>query len=686
MHYITTLIGIIALAATGTQARVLSTASYKSHVYHLLEEADWYVSEAKAIRLGGHLVTINDEDENTWILNTFGQMARTQGGNGLWLGLNNTETETQWMWTSGEPTTFLNWQPGEPQNNLPSEDFASMILSDPTGSGFIAGRWRCGPHPPTSNWDHCLGLVELVSKTNTHPDTPTYEYNLPFTESNARGFFTHQDKLFILDYPDRTLYGTEGTRLFKLEDMHGWYVRDVVWFRDRPLYCSRNRVLYKEGKVHVVPIEGTETLESITTDGTKLYLLDVSSNDIVVLGSDYDAIGRIQCPTRRPADIAYHEGSLWVLDLSDRCIHQIEKNTGQSLLKIQAGLRGSSKGLVFIGNNLYVHDAETSSLRLVRWDKVGCAVLSCHHPVQYEFVQESWNESKTNTCTASFRVPLPPSIMHQSLDELQWSETPTRFKTDQYNQTLAVFENISIPPQGYHRLSYVAEAQLSAIQYALPELPLESLENIPPEIVTKYLVNDNMYSLNASNIRQTASTARNDSAGNPPQNVKELIENIVDFMLDNMSYVIDSHWDNANIVLNRGEGSCSEYSFLFSALCRLNGIPTRLVGGIGLKDLGVTNGWHRWTDIWYPTIGWIPLDVTKIDADNTNSYDYEFLFGLPGYMMTFSTQGGDAPKSLEREYFIWRHYQGGQPKHKNFVENLTELDPEKYPVVNLIPE
>lgn len=106
MRSITTLMVIVAFAATGTQARVLSTASYNGHVYHLLEEADWYVSEAEAIRLGGHLVTINDADENTWIMDTFGQTARAQGGNGLWLGLNDAETEAQWQWASGEPGSF----------------------------------------------------------------------------------------------------------------------------------------------------------------------------------------------------------------------------------------------------------------------------------------------------------------------------------------------------------------------------------------------------------------------------------------------------------------------------------------------------------------------------------------------------------------------------------------------------
>ena len=216
MRTFITLMGIIAFAASGARARILSTAFYNNHTYHLLEEADWYISEAEAVRLGGHLVTINDAEENTWILETFGQMARDRGGNILWLGFNDADTEAKWQWSSGELTNFVNWQSGQPENILPTQDFAGMILSNSADSEFVIGKWRSMLHPPVHNWDNCLGLVEIVPEPNDYIETSIYNYNLPIPKSDARGFFTYQDRLYILDYPDRTLYCTENTRLYKV--------------------------------------------------------------------------------------------------------------------------------------------------------------------------------------------------------------------------------------------------------------------------------------------------------------------------------------------------------------------------------------------------------------------------------------------------------------------------------------
>ena len=45
------------------------------HTYYLLTQNTWTASEAEAVTLGGHLVTINDSAENDWVLNTFNRHA-----------------------------------------------------------------------------------------------------------------------------------------------------------------------------------------------------------------------------------------------------------------------------------------------------------------------------------------------------------------------------------------------------------------------------------------------------------------------------------------------------------------------------------------------------------------------------------------------------------------------------------
>jgi hypothetical protein len=83
----------------------------------------WAEAEENAVSLGGHLVTINDAAEGEWLVATFGTE--------YWIGLNDIAVEGEWVWVSGEPATFTNWQPGEPNDGQPGdpsvgEDAAAM--------------------------------------------------------------------------------------------------------------------------------------------------------------------------------------------------------------------------------------------------------------------------------------------------------------------------------------------------------------------------------------------------------------------------------------------------------------------------------------------------------------------------------------------------------------------------------
>jgi len=80
------------------------------HSYSLLSQNTWTAAEAEAVTLGGHLATVNDAAENVWICNTFA------GSYYLWIGLNDVASEGQFVWSSGEPATYTNWYPGEPNN------------------------------------------------------------------------------------------------------------------------------------------------------------------------------------------------------------------------------------------------------------------------------------------------------------------------------------------------------------------------------------------------------------------------------------------------------------------------------------------------------------------------------------------------------------------------------------------
>jgi len=117
------------------------------HTYYRLANSKWTVAEAFAKDvLGGHLVTINDSAENSFVLSNF---ANASGSGRVWLGLNDAKTEGTFVYSSGQTPSYTNWEPGEP-NNVNDEDYVAMYsgngrwvdvqdLANPPGIGNVYG-------------------------------------------------------------------------------------------------------------------------------------------------------------------------------------------------------------------------------------------------------------------------------------------------------------------------------------------------------------------------------------------------------------------------------------------------------------------------------------------------------------------------------------------------------------------
>jgi len=128
----------------------------------------WLDAEAEAQTYGqdAHLVTINDADENQWLVSTFGESER-------WIGFTDhgsVSSEGSWVWISGEPVTFTNWDAGQPDNGMGGEDCAHLNHGAHIGSWNDLGNQYLSWHPD-------LPLYAIVEKP-TPPDVsavPTVE-------------------------------------------------------------------------------------------------------------------------------------------------------------------------------------------------------------------------------------------------------------------------------------------------------------------------------------------------------------------------------------------------------------------------------------------------------------------------------------------------------------------------------
>ncbi|MBI5048893.1 MAG: hypothetical protein HZB54_08095, partial [Deltaproteobacteria bacterium] len=87
----------------------------------------WTPAQAGAVNMGANLVTINDAAEQAWLLaNGWNPNASIPR---YWIGLNDIASEGTFVWVSGEPVTYTNWLPGEPNNRGPygAENAVEMV-------------------------------------------------------------------------------------------------------------------------------------------------------------------------------------------------------------------------------------------------------------------------------------------------------------------------------------------------------------------------------------------------------------------------------------------------------------------------------------------------------------------------------------------------------------------------------
>ena len=92
--------------------------------YAVLGLMTWEEAEETAQALGGHLVTVQDQDENDFLHDFF---INTMGLGEIWIGYTDRLMEGQWGWAN--PTSgfgFTNWGGGEPNDAGVGEDYAVM--------------------------------------------------------------------------------------------------------------------------------------------------------------------------------------------------------------------------------------------------------------------------------------------------------------------------------------------------------------------------------------------------------------------------------------------------------------------------------------------------------------------------------------------------------------------------------
>ncbi|MHC1728880.1 MAG: C-type lectin domain-containing protein [Syntrophobacteraceae bacterium] len=125
---------LISFGLSGTccsaQTGVWITNPSNEHQYKVIDCGFWTDCENMAVTEGAHLVTIRNQQEQNWLTQTFGTSTN------YWIGFTDQAQEGTWIWISGEPVTYTDWVPGQPDNAWWCGEHWAVINYFPSSGGW----------------------------------------------------------------------------------------------------------------------------------------------------------------------------------------------------------------------------------------------------------------------------------------------------------------------------------------------------------------------------------------------------------------------------------------------------------------------------------------------------------------------------------------------------------------------
>jgi hypothetical protein len=128
-----------------------------NHLYISRGFHSWEFARNDCASMGGYLATIGDAAESEFL---YGISYQDRPN---WLGATDSEQEGTWVWITGEPWIYENWNPGEPRNSSGDEDYLAFHPDSGWSAIDVTEEYLSG---------HQTARLPYICEWDPEPETP----------------------------------------------------------------------------------------------------------------------------------------------------------------------------------------------------------------------------------------------------------------------------------------------------------------------------------------------------------------------------------------------------------------------------------------------------------------------------------------------------------------------------------
>jgi len=437
----------------------------------------------------------------------------------------------------------------------------------------------------------------------------------------------------------------------------------------------------EEGRINALDVESgitvksfeapTPSPEGIAWDGAHLWLSDARADIICQISrEDGTTIEEFTAPMNGATGLTCWKGYLWSADRMEDKIYLVDpKHDGEVVLALDApGMY--ARGLATDGEVLWNVDYQSDKVFKLVIDDGETTRKYDPHTLDMLLTYEFRNYGPGEVTSLDAWIAVPHDGPGQTIvNGPTFSPAPLDFPEDRWEQKVAHYHLADPPLAARERMTMRVRVNLNAFrEYVYPE-KVGELEDIPKDIRKAYLVNEDKYRIHDPRIVKAVQEAVGDET-----NPYWIMRRIHKYIRDRLHYELSGGWNVAPRVLERGNGSCSEYTFLFISMCRAAGVPARYVGSVVVRgdEASTDPVFHRWSQVYLPGYGWVHVDPQGGDKDKPGQVAESI--GQLSNRFLLTTFGGGASEYLGWGYNYDQAWQAKGPV-KVHAEAVGEWSP-----------